>query len=147
MIKVRISRDTKKNFELEKVRSLLQTNKGFYSNNYVEYADNGDRNKALFIEDYLDKIRPYLKDIVNNIKISDTWKIQLTLASNLMSSKDTGEERLTHSKSGKVEIIINGNADEVIEEISKLLFSIYQIGSETAKEGSSFIFDYVDLWN
>ena len=64
-----------------------------------------------------------------------------------MSSKDTGEERLTHSKSGKVEIIINGNADEVIEEISKLLFSIYQIGSETAKEGSSFIFDYVDLWN
>ena len=71
----------------------MQTNKGFYSNNYVEYADNGDRNRALSIEEYLDKIRPYLKVIVNNTKISDTWKIQLTLASNIISSKDTGEER------------------------------------------------------
>ena len=27
--------------------------------------------------EYLDKSKPYLKDIINNLKISDTWKIQL----------------------------------------------------------------------
>ena len=30
--------------------------------------------KTLSVEEYLNNIRPYLKDIINNIKISDTWK-------------------------------------------------------------------------
>ena len=28
--------------------------------------------KTLSVEEYLNKIRPYLKDIINNLKISDT---------------------------------------------------------------------------
>ena len=32
--------------------------------------------KTLSVEEYLNKIRPYLKDIINNLKISDTWKVQ-----------------------------------------------------------------------
>ena len=39
------------------------------------------------------KIRRYLKDIINNLKKSDAWKIQFTLAINFLSSKDTDEER------------------------------------------------------
>ena len=35
---------------------------------------------TLSVEEYLNKIRPYLKDIINNLKKSDTWKIQLTIA-------------------------------------------------------------------
>ena len=34
----------------------------FWSNNYIEYESNGDNNKVLPVEEYLDKIRPYLKD-------------------------------------------------------------------------------------
>ena len=49
------------------------------SNNYIEYESSGDRNKTLRVREYLNKIRPYLKDIINNLKISDTCKIQLTL--------------------------------------------------------------------
>ena len=26
-------------------------------------------------KEYLDEIKPYLKDIINNLKKSDTWKI------------------------------------------------------------------------
>ena len=37
-----------------------------------------DKNKILTVEEYLNKIRPYLKGIINNLKKSDTWKIQLT---------------------------------------------------------------------
>ena len=50
------------------------------SNNYVEYESNGDGNQTLQIEKYFDKIRPYLKDIINNLKKFDTWKTQLTTA-------------------------------------------------------------------
>ena len=43
----------------------------FWSNNYIEYKSNNDRNKALLDEEYLNKIRPYLKEIINNLKKSD----------------------------------------------------------------------------
>ena len=32
-------------------------------------------NKALSFEEYLNKIRSNLKDVINNLKKSDTWKI------------------------------------------------------------------------
>ena len=35
----------------------------------------------------MDKLQ-YLKDIINDLKESDTWKIQLTITINTMSSKD-----------------------------------------------------------
>ena len=60
----------------------------FWSNNYIEYESNGGRNKTLSVEEYLNKIGPYLKDIMNNLKKSDSWKIQLTIANNFISSID-----------------------------------------------------------
>ena len=48
--------------------------------------------KTLSIEEYLNKIKPYLKGIINNLKKSDTWKIQLTIANNFISSKDDNDE-------------------------------------------------------
>ena len=32
-----------------------------WSSNYIEYENNGDRNKTLSVEEYLNKIIPYLK--------------------------------------------------------------------------------------
>ena len=54
----------------------------FWSNNHIEFEHNSDRNKTLTVEEYLNEIRAYLKDIINNLKKSDTWKIQLTIANN-----------------------------------------------------------------
>ena len=31
----------------------------FWSNSYIEYKSNGDENKILSVEEYLDQIRPY----------------------------------------------------------------------------------------
>ena len=75
---------------------------------------NGDTNKALSIEEYLDKIRPYIKDIINDLKKSDTEKLQLTIVINFISSKDTGEEHVMHSKSDNIEIMIS---DKVIKQM------------------------------
>ena len=47
----------------------------FWSNNYIEYESNCDRNKTLSVEEYLNKIKPQLKDIINDLKKFDTCKI------------------------------------------------------------------------
>ena len=35
------------------------------------------------------KIKPYLKDLTIDLQSSNTWKIQLTISVNCISSKDT----------------------------------------------------------
>ena len=83
--------------------------------NYIEYESNGGRNKTLSVEEYLNKIRPHLKDIVNYLKKADTWKIQLTIANNFISSIDNDEEHVMHSNSDNIETMIIDQADEVIK--------------------------------
>ena len=51
---------------------------------------------------------------MNNLEKSDTWKIQLIIANNFISSI-YDEERVMHSKSDNIEIMINDEADEVIK--------------------------------
>ena len=87
----------------------------FWSNNYIEYKSNDDRYKILSVEECLDKIRPCLKDTINDLKKSDAWKIQLTIRINFISSKDDNdEEHIMHSKSDNIEIMIRY---EIIEEL------------------------------
>ena len=82
--------------------------------------------------------------MVNNLKDSDTGKIQLTIASNFICSIGTDEERLMHSKSDNINIIIKVEADEVIKEIFDLLKNRSQNNLESIKV-SQFVFDYVHL--
>ena len=46
----------------------------FWSNNWIEYKSNREKVK-LTVEEYPNKIRLYLKDIINNLKISHTGKM------------------------------------------------------------------------
>ena len=89
----------------------------FWSNNYIEYKSNSDRNKAISVEECINKSRPYLKDIINNLKKFDAWKIQLTIRNIFISSIDNDEERVMHSKSDNTETIISNKADEAIKEL------------------------------
>ena len=69
-------KDTRNLFEHEEEDYYKPVRKGnLRSNNYVEYESNSDRNKTLYVDQNLNKIRPYLKDIINNLKKSNTWKI------------------------------------------------------------------------
>ena len=57
--------------------------------------------------------------MINNLKISDTWMIQLKKASNFVSSKDNNEQRVMHLKSDNIEIMTNKEADKIIKELFK----------------------------
>ena len=58
------------------------------SNNYNKCKSNFDRNRILSVNEYLNKIRTYLKVTINNLKKSGTWKNWLTTAINLICSND-----------------------------------------------------------
>ena len=50
----------------------------FYSDDYIEYESNDDKDKNLSIEGYLNKNKKHLKNIIVHLQKSDNWKIQLT---------------------------------------------------------------------
>ena len=76
-------------------------------------------------------IRPYLSGIINDPKTQGKWrihpankiiehktqsecKIQLTMAINFISSKDSDETRTMHTKSNNVEIMMGSETDEEV---------------------------------
>ena len=72
------------------------------------------QNKILSVKENLDEIKPNLRDIVNDLKQSDTWKIQLTITINLISSKDENDEEcVMHSKIDNIEIVISDEVNEI----------------------------------
>ena len=79
----------------------------------------------LKIREYINTIRPYLSDIINNHKTQGEWKIHLTMAINFISSKDSDETRPMHTKSGNIEIMMSSETDEIIEGLFESLFQRY----------------------
>ena len=89
--------------------------RGAFNSSYIQYESKGDKGKNLSIKEHLNMIKPYLSDIINDHKTrglvryhsdnktwaeetSSKWKIQLTMAINFISSKDSDETRTMHKK-------------------------------------------------
>ena len=64
-----------------------------------------DKNKNLSVNEYLNEIKPYLKDIITDFQKSGTWKIQWTIAINFLSTKDLDEEQIMDSKTDNMEVM------------------------------------------
>ena len=121
----------------------------FWSDNYIEYNIDANKKRILSIKEYLDKNRAYLEDIINYLKKSGIWKIQLTIVNNFFSSIDNDEERVMHAKSDNIEIMMNLKAGEIMEKIFDLLkidikkiYNQYKVVSLTS---IMFDYDYIAL--
>ena len=98
------------------------TRKGnFWNNNYIEYESSDDRNKNLSSKEYLDKVKPCLRDIIINLQKFDTWKIESTIAINFISSKDIDEELVMYLKSDNIEFMSYDNGNEVVHKVFESL--------------------------
>ena len=112
-----------------------------FNNNYIQYENKGNKDKILTVKDYLDIIKPYLSNIINDYKTQSEWKIQLVMGINFISSKkDSDETRNMRTKSDNIEIMMGSETDEIIKGIFKSLL----------RRGSEFNFDsagalYYDL--
>ena len=104
--------------------------KSSFKNNYKYYESRGDKDKKLSVKQYLYKIMPYLRDIINDHKAirneSKEWKIQITMHVNFISSKDTGETRTIFVWSDNKEIRLGNEADDNIKELLNSFLSNYQ---------------------
>ena len=87
----------------------------FQNSNYIEYESNGDENKNLSLDEYFHKIKPYLRNITINLENSDASKIQLAIAINFISSKNSEEELVMHSNSGKIKFTPYSDGNDVID--------------------------------
>ena len=74
-------------------------------------------------------------------------KIQLSLAINFISCKDSEETRTMHSNSDNIETIIGSETEETIEELFESHLQRYQKVLEESMIGSEVIFDSVDLFH
>ena len=114
-------------------------------NNYIEHEGKGDKDKVLLVKEYLDMIRPYLSDMINDHKIEGEWKFQLTMLINFMSSKDSEKTCTMHTKSHNIEIMMGSETDDIIKELFVSLLQNYQKELEELMRRSEFVFDSVDL--
>ena len=137
--------------------------KSAFNGNYIENESKGDKDENLLPKQYLDMIRPYLSDIINdhktpkNLRVHSSnevidyetqfgeWKIQLTMSINFISSKDSDETRNMHTKSDKIEIMMGSETDDITDELFESLLQKYQEGLEESMRASEFTFDSVDL--
>ena len=114
----------------------IRTDGGFAgrNNNYIEYTSKGDRYENLSPEEYLDMIRPYLRDLINEHKPIDEsnddddddddddtdraeWKIQLTMQNKCICTKDFEVTRTIYTKSEPVEIFMVSDTEDVIDKL------------------------------
>ena len=103
-----IIRDLRALYESEEDYYELQKTKGGFNDDYIEYGSNGDRDKRLSIQEYLNMVRPYLSNIIDDHKDTSTMHIE---NQNIITL--TGYE-----------------ADDIIEKLFESLLEKYQQGLE-----------------
>ena len=63
----------------------------------------------------------FLQNIMIDLQKLDTWKIQLTMIINFISSKDTDEDCLMRSKVDDIEVTTYDDPKEIIEDVFESL--------------------------
>ena len=101
---------------LKKTITNKQKLKSTFNGNYIEYESRGD-NDNLSLEEYLNTIRPCLRDMIDNYKAHSEWKIRLIMRIIFVSSIDANEVHIMHTKSDNIEIMIGIENNDVINEL------------------------------
>ena len=75
LIKDKIIRDIGTLFEQEEDYYTPKRVSNFWNNNCIEFESNGDKNNNLWLHEYHNKVKPYLRNIINVLQSSDSLKI------------------------------------------------------------------------
>ena len=105
--------------------------KSAFDGSYILYESRGDKDAKLALYDYFDKIKPYLKDIINDYTSKGEWKIQITMRIIFVSFIDNNETQVMHTKSDNIEIMNGVDASDTINELIDSFMKRYQEGLET----------------
>ena len=109
------------------------------------YESRGDEDAKLALYEYFDKIKPYLKDVIDDYKSKGEWKIQIIMGIIFVSFIDKNETEVMHTNSDNIEIMIGTDTSDTINELIDSFMKRYQEGLKTKMKGSSYIFERIDL--
>ena len=109
------------------------------------HESRGDKDAKLTLYEYFDKIKPFLKDMIDDYKSKGEWKIQITMRIIFVSFIDKNETQAMHTKSDNVEIMNGTGTSDAINKLINSFMKRYQEGLETKMKRSSYIFERIDL--
>ena len=115
IIKARTIGDIRILFEQEEDDHEPRGVSSFWNDTYTEYESNGDKYRNLSHDEYLNKIKTYLRNIITHLQSFDACKIRLTIAINFIFLNDTEEEPVMHASSGNVNFTPCSDANDVID--------------------------------
>ena len=119
--------------------------KSSFNGNYIEYESKGVKDKNLSPREYLDIIRPYLSNMINDHKTIREWKIQLTVQINFISRKDSEETRTMHKKCRNIESWRATKQIKLSKNFCNLFYKIIKKKLEEPMRGSEFVRGSIDL--
>ena len=119
--------------------------RGGFNNNYLEYGSDG--NNSLSFMGYLNLIKPYLEDLINDKKNKGEWKLQLTAQISFVSLKPGSDETcLMHTRSVTMEFMSGSETEETIESLYRYLLQNYYDNLQEKMRGSDFVFNGINYF-
>ena len=114
-----------------------------FDGNYLEYRSEG--NNLLRFEEYINLIKPYLNDLINNKKDEGEWKLQLSAEISFVSQKPGSDEtRVMYTRSICEDFMSGSETEEVAEKLIISLLQKYQDNLQNKMKCSDFIFNGVN---
>ena len=116
-----------------------------FNNNYLEHGSDG--NNSLSFMEYLNLIKPYLEDLINDKKNKGEWKLQLTAQISFVSLKPGSDEtRLMHTRSVTMEFMSGSETEEIIQSLYRSLLQNYYDNLQEKMRGSDFVFNGINYF-
>ena len=97
--------------------------------------------------EYLNLIKPYLEDLINEKKNKGEWKLQLTANISFVSLKPGSDETyLMYIRSDPEEFMNGSETEEIIESLYRSLLQKYQDNLNEKMRGSDFVFNGINYF-
>ena len=119
-----------------------------FKGSYEEYKSRSDKEKTLSIEQYLHKIMPHLKELINNHKAindgSNECKIQLNMCIKFVSLLDAKDIRTVYVQSENNEIKLGNETDDIVNNFIDSFLNAYQKEQEVLRGRSDLVYENVE---
>ena len=84
-----------------------------FDGGYILYESRGDSDGRLSTDEYFNISRPYLKDLIDDHKSKDEWKIQLSMRVIFVSFTDVNKTHEMYSKSDNITIMRGAETGDI----------------------------------
>ena len=106
------------------------------------YTRRGDEERNMYINEYLEKIKPYLIALINEKKTS-SYKIQLDIAINLIHL--TKSDRITfYVKSKNIVCLPSDDSEDILNQLTDSLLEYFNDKLMTCRTDSSYVFESIE---